>query len=100
MIRTPVGALAEDKQHPVDSRPPNGSRGANVTPTPPQLATPWRAVFVYEALGTELGSIRSSADRAVTFFIDAPMIAELDDIEARVRRAVTIHTAPRPLPQG
>jgi hypothetical protein len=58
---------------------------------PPAL----RAVFVYEALGTELGPIRSSDDRAVTFFIDAPTIAELDEVEERVRRAVTIHTDPR-----
>jgi hypothetical protein len=57
---------------------------------PPAL----RAVFVYEALGTELGPIRSSDDRAVTFFIDAPTLAELDEIEERVRRAVTIHTIP------
>ena len=57
---------------------------------PPAL----RAVFVYEALGTELGPIRSSDDRAVTFFIDAPTLAELDEIEERVRSAVTIHTIP------
>jgi hypothetical protein len=57
---------------------------------PPAL----RAVFVYDALGTELGPIRSSDDRAVTFFIDAPTLAELDEIEERVRRAVTIHTIP------
>ena len=57
---------------------------------PPAL----RTVLVYEARGTELGPIRSSDDRAVTFFIDAPTIAELDEIEERVRRAVTIHTAP------
>jgi ATP-grasp domain len=57
---------------------------------PPAL----RAVLVYEARGAELGPIRSSDDRAVTFFIDAPTIAELDEIEERVRRAVMIHTAP------
>jgi hypothetical protein len=57
---------------------------------PPAL----RAVLVYEARGTELGPIRSSDDRAVTFFIDAPTMAELDEIEERVRRAVTIHTTP------
>jgi hypothetical protein len=56
---------------------------------PPAL----RAVLVYEARGAELGPIRSSDDRAVTFFIDAPTIAELDEIEERVRRAVTIHTS-------
>lgn len=57
---------------------------------PPAL----RAVLVYEARGADLGPIRSSDDRAVSFFIDAPTIAELDEIEERVRRAVTIHTAP------
>jgi hypothetical protein len=57
---------------------------------PPAL----RAVLVYEARGAELGPIRSSDDRAVSFFIDAPTIAELDEIEERVRRAVTIHTTP------
>jgi hypothetical protein len=57
---------------------------------PPAL----RAVLVYEARGAELGPIRSSDDRAVTFFIDAPTIAELDEIEERVRRAVTIQTIP------
>jgi len=29
----------------------------------------------------------------VSFFIDAPTFAGLDEIEERVRRAVTIHTA-------
>lgn len=57
---------------------------------PPAL----RAVLVYEARGTELGLIRSSEDRAVSFFIDAPTIAELDEIEERVRRALTVHTVP------
>jgi hypothetical protein len=57
---------------------------------PPAL----RAVLVYEARGTKLGPIRSSDNRAVTFVIDAPTIAELDEIEKRVRRAVTIHTSP------
>jgi hypothetical protein len=51
-----------------------------------------RAVLVLQDRGAELGPIRSSDDRAVTFFIDAPTIAELDGIEERVRRAVTIHT--------
>ena len=58
---------------------------------PPAL----RAVLVYEARGVELGPIRSSDDRAVSFFIDAPTLAELDEIEEHVRRAVTIHTDPR-----
>jgi hypothetical protein len=53
-----------------------------------------RAVFVYEPRGAKLGPIRSSHDRAVTFFIDAPTITELDEIEEQVRAAVTIHTQP------
>jgi hypothetical protein len=57
---------------------------------PPAL----RAVLVYEARGAQLRPIRSSDDRAVTFFIDAPTIAELDEIEERVRRAITIQTTP------
>jgi hypothetical protein len=57
---------------------------------PPAL----RALLVYEAKGAELGPIRSSDDRAVSFLIDAPTIAELDEIEERVRTAVTIHTHP------
>jgi hypothetical protein len=57
---------------------------------PPAL----RAVLVYKARGAELGPIRSSDDRAMSFFIDAPTIAELDQIEERVRQAVTIHTIP------
>ena len=52
---------------------------------PPAL----RAVFVYEARGAELGPIRSSDDRAVTFFIDAPTIAELDEI-------CLLYTSPSP----
>ncbi len=57
---------------------------------PPAL----RAVLVYEPRGAELGPIRSSDDRAVTFFIDAPTMAELDELEEQVRRAVTIRTNP------
>lgn len=53
---------------------------------PPAL----RAVLVLKSRGTELGVLRSSSDRAVTFFIDAASVAELDEIEARVRRAVTV----------
>ncbi|HEY7072509.1 MAG TPA: ATP-grasp domain-containing protein [Acidimicrobiales bacterium] len=57
---------------------------------PPAL----RAVLVLKARGTELGPLRSSDDRAVTFFIDAPTAATLDELEERVRGAVTIHTTP------
>jgi ATP-grasp domain len=54
-----------------------------------------RAVLVLKARGTELGMLHSSSDRAVTFLIDAPSVAELDEIEARARQAVTIRVATR-----
>ena len=53
---------------------------------PPAL----RAVLVTRSRGTELRPLRSSNDRAVTFFIDAPTLEQLDDLEQRVRHAVTI----------
>ena len=61
------------------------------SPTPP-LAL--RAVLADQAAARSWCSI-SSFDpyRAVSFFIDAPTIEELDEIEERVRQAVTIHTA-------
>jgi hypothetical protein len=55
---------------------------------PPTL----RAVFVLKERGSELGALHSSGDRAVTFFIDAASAAELDQLDAEVQRAVTIHT--------
>lgn len=57
---------------------------------PPAL----RAVLVLKDRGSELTALHSSEDRAVTFLIDAPTAAGLDEIEARVRRAVTIHVTP------
>jgi hypothetical protein len=72
----------------------DGNPWPDIPALPADAPAALRAVFVYEALGAELGPIRSSDDRAVTFFIDAPTIAELDEIEERVRRAVTIHTTP------
>ncbi|MFE2458106.1 ATP-grasp domain-containing protein [Streptomyces sp. NPDC059402] len=53
-----------------------------------------RAVLVHQHRGALLGELRSSEERAVSFFIDAPTVAELDALEARVRAAVTVHTAP------
>jgi hypothetical protein len=70
----------------------NGSPWPDIPALPAHAPAALRAVFVYEAVGTKLGPIRSSDDRAVTFFIDAPTLAALDEIEARVRAAVTIHT--------
>lgn len=51
-----------------------------------------RAVLVLRDRGERLTELRSSEDRSVTFFIDAPTVAELDEIERRARAAVTIHT--------
>jgi hypothetical protein len=73
----------------------DGNPLPNIPALPADAPPALRAVLVYEARGAELGPIRSSDDRAVSFFIDAPTIAELDEIEERVRRAVTIHTYPR-----
>jgi ATP-grasp domain len=70
----------------------DGNPWPDIPALPAEHPAALRAVFVYEARGTELGPIRSSDDRAVTFFIDAPTLAELDEIEQRVRKAVTIHT--------
>ncbi|GAA2149841.1 hypothetical protein GCM10009760_43470 [Kitasatospora kazusensis] len=57
---------------------------------PPTL----RAVLVHKDRGAELGELNSSEDRAVSLFIDAATIGELDELEARVREAVTVHTGP------
>lgn len=53
-----------------------------------------RAVLVHKDRGARLGELCSSEDRAVSFFIDAATVAELDALEAEVRDAVTIHTVP------
>ncbi|WP_432839355.1 ATP-grasp domain-containing protein [Dactylosporangium sp. CA-092794] len=57
---------------------------------PPTL----RAVLVLKETGAELGPLLSSADRAVTFLIDAPTPEQLDEVERRVRAAITIHATP------
>jgi len=53
-----------------------------------------RAVLVLKDRGTRLTELASSDDRAVTFFIDAPSAAQLDELERRVRSAITIATRP------
>ncbi|RPF20740.1 ATP-grasp domain-containing protein [Myceligenerans xiligouense] len=53
---------------------------------PPAL----RGVLVLQEKGSRLGPLRSSDDRAVTFFIDAGSVAELDELERRVTDAVRI----------
>ncbi|MEV6209042.1 ATP-grasp domain-containing protein [Kitasatospora sp. NPDC051914] len=65
-----------------------------VGPAAPADPPTLRGVLVHHERGTELGPLRSSEDRAVSFFIDAPTVAELDELEGRVRRAVTVHTVP------
>lgn len=55
---------------------------------PPAL----RAVLVLKRRGSTLGPLSSSDDRAVSFYIDAPTPAALDDLERRVRAALVVHT--------
>jgi hypothetical protein len=49
-----------------------------------------RAVLVLKQRGSELVPLSDSDDRSVTFFIDAASPRELDDLEQRVRAAITI----------
>lgn len=65
-----------------------------VGPAAPADPPTLRAVLVHQDRGTLLGPLHSSEDRAVSFFIDAPTAAELDELEGRVRRAVTVRTVP------
>jgi hypothetical protein len=51
-----------------------------------------KAVLVLKPKGAALPALRSSEDRAVTFFIDADTEAELNELERRVRAAVTVVT--------
>jgi len=53
---------------------------------PPTL----RHVLVLKRRGQRLVALRESDDRAVTFFIDASTVEELDDIERRVRDSIDI----------
>ncbi|MFC1429393.1 acetyl-CoA carboxylase biotin carboxylase subunit family protein [Streptacidiphilus sp. N1-3] len=53
-----------------------------------------RSVMVLKPIGTELGPLRSSEDRVLSFLIDAPTAAELDAVEQRVRAAITLHVSP------
>jgi hypothetical protein len=50
--------------------------------------------MVLKARGSVLEPLQSSPDRSVTFFIDAQSVAELDELERRVRDALTLRTAP------
>jgi hypothetical protein len=69
-------------------------RWPEIPPGAPEDPPTLRAVLVLKTRGSELGTIQSSDDRAVTFFIDALSPQQLDDLERRVRRAVVISTGP------
>lgn len=62
------------------------------SPGPPDAPPTLRAVLVLAERGARLRPLRSSADRVVTFLIDAPTAAGLDELERRVRAAITIRT--------
>ncbi|WP_234312609.1 ATP-grasp domain-containing protein [Streptomyces sp. NRRL F-5065] len=53
-----------------------------------------RAVLVHKDRGARLTELSDSEDRAVSFFIDAPTVAELDALEERVRAAITLDVEP------
>lgn len=63
-----------------------------IAPGPMDAPPTLRAVMVLKDRNAELGELGSSDDRAVTFFIDARTADELDELERRVRDAITIHT--------
>ncbi|MGA6161439.1 ATP-grasp domain-containing protein [Amycolatopsis magusensis] len=74
-----------------------GSSGVwpDILPGAPDDAPTLRAVLVHQPRGTELGPLTSSDDRSVSFFIDAATPGELDELEKRVRAAVTIEVTAR-----
>lgn len=47
-----------------------------------------RAVLVFAQRGSRLRPLRESDDRVVSFLIDAPSLAELDELEGRVRQSI------------
>jgi biotin carboxylase len=71
-----------------------GGLWPRIAPGAPDDAPTLRAVLVHKDRGAVLGELRSSEDRAVSFFIDAPTVAELDALEARVREALTVTVTP------
>ncbi|MGC5343912.1 ATP-grasp domain-containing protein [Streptomyces sp. DT171] len=72
----------------------DGGLWPRVEPGAPDDGPTLRAVLVHKDRGAELGPLHSSEDRAVSFFIDAPTVGELDALERRVRDALTITTVP------
>ncbi|MFD8599625.1 ATP-grasp domain-containing protein [Kitasatospora sp. NPDC059646] len=96
------GVLADVRVQGFDVEPAwigEGGLWPALKPSAPADPPTLRAVLVHHDRGTALGPLRSSEDRAVSFFIDAPTVAELDALEARVRRAITVHTVPA-VPDG
>lgn len=61
-----------------------------ILPGRPEDSPALRAVFVHKQRGESLTTLRSSDDRAVTFFIDATSVADLDLLEAEVRATITV----------
>jgi ATP-grasp domain len=53
-----------------------------------------RAVLVLHDRGAALRPLTESDDRAVTFLLDAPTVAELDELEAQARSAIRIRVEP------
>jgi hypothetical protein len=71
-----------------------GGRWPDATPGPPDAPPTLRAVLVLRPRGAYLGALEWADDRAVTFFIDAASTAELDELEERVRAAITVRVTP------
>jgi hypothetical protein len=65
-------------------------RWPDATPGPADAPPTLRAVLVLQRRGAHLGALEEAGDRAVTFFIDAASSAELDELETRVRAAITV----------
>jgi len=63
-----------------------------IKPGPADDEPTLRAVLVLKDRGSELVELESSDDRAITFFIDAAAPDQLDELEQRVRAAITITT--------
>lgn len=72
----------------------DGALWPAVSPGEPGEAPALRALLVLREPGDELGELRSSDDRAVTFLIDADTPEELDALEKRVRAAITVRVDP------
>jgi hypothetical protein len=69
-----------------------------VSPGQPGDPGALRAVLVFARRGSRLRPLRESDDRAVSFLIDAPSLAELDELESQVRRSISIVVDPASAP--